>query len=324
MKKSDIPHIPVLLNEMLEYLSPQEGQLYVDATFGAGGYSKAILKSANCHLIGIDRDHEVQPFVHEMQQAFPERFQFIEGQFSELERLLNQHNIQGVDGIILDIGVSSMQLDTALRGFSFQQNGPLDMRMGGQGITAQEVVNHSSEKELADIIYAYGDEHKSRAIARQIVLHRAEKPIETTGELANIVRKVFKGGYYPIDPATKTFQAIRIYINEELDELTKVLHAAERVLRPNGRLIIVCFHSLEDRIVKQFLLARSQKLPGQSRHVPDQSHERPAPSFMLAKSGVIKPSEEEVKRNPRARSARMRCAFRTDAPAHENYEISRR
>jgi len=300
------PHIPVLLDEVIAALAIVPGERHVDGTYGAGGYSAAMLVGG-AEVYGFDRDPDAiaaaKPHAH---------LRLFETAFSEMATVLEAEALTPVDGLTLDIGVSSMQLDQAERGFSFQSDGPLDMRMAQSGETAAEFLNTAPEGTIADIIYRYGDEPKSRRIARAIV---AARPLERTGDLANIVRRAC--GYKPHDkkdPATRTFQAIRIHINGELDELEGGLAAAERVLKPGGRLAVVTFHSLEDRMVKQFLRTRSGGAPAVSRHAPDQASRGPAASF----ESVAKPVRagvDEIARNPRARSATLRVAHRTAAPA---------
>lgn len=311
---SNSPHIPVLLNEMLEYMSPKDGEIYVDGTFGAGGYSKALLKAANCMVYGIDRDPSVKVMAAELQKEFPGRIDLLLGKFSEMEDLLAEAGIPKVNGIVLDVGVSSMQIDQPERGFSFMQNGRLDMRMGEDGIDAAYVVNHTPEKELADIIYKYGGERKSRRVARAIVAARVVEPITTTRQLANIVRSVVRASKDKIDPATRTFQALRIWVNDELGELQKALEAAERILLPNGRLVIVSFHSLEDSIVKKFFNEKSGRSPGLSRHAV--AYAAPGNdekcSFGLLTKKAVQPSDQEVDRNIRSRSARLRAGFKIE------------
>ncbi len=310
------PHIPVMLNEMITALKPQDGDIYVDGTFGAGGYSRAILNAAQCRVIALDRDAGAYAFAKTLEQEFPARFALIVGRFSQMCELLAAHGVQSVNGIVLDLGVSSMQLDTADRGFSFRSDGPLDMRMGREGMTAAEAVNTLEEVELADILYNYGEERASRRIAKAIIGARALQPIQTTAELADIVRRVVpKSG--KTDPATRTFQALRIYVNDELGELEEGLEAATRLLAPGGRLVVVTFHSLEDRMVKLFTHSRCGKLGGDFRHRPeghlaDQAVTNPPIFFResVKKYGV---TDAEAEHNPRARSAMLRTAIRTEA-----------
>ncbi len=302
MNPAVAPHIPVLLDEVIAALAPAPGGLHVDGTFGAGGYSKALL-AAGAEVVAFDRDPDAAAAAKAMVAP---SFHFHARRFSELD-------VAGaVDGVTLDIGVSSMQLDEADRGFSFQADGPLDMRMERAGESAADFLNTADEAVIADVIYRLGDEPKSRRIARAIV---AARPITRTAELASIVRKSV--GYNPgmkKDPATRTFQAIRIHINHELEELQGGLEAAERALKPGGRLAVVTFHSLEDRLVKQFLRQRSGSNPGGSRHLPEASRVGPLPTFAHV-SRAIRAGEAELARNPRARSATLRSATRTSAPA---------
>ena len=313
-------HIPVLLNEVVSALKPKDGEVYLDGTFGAGGYCRAVLEAANCNLIAIDRDPDAIKRASGFKKEFPERFEILEGTFGSMDALLAQSGQSSVDGVMLDIGVSSFQIDEAERGFSFQEDGPLDMRMSGAGESAADVVNGYDEEELANIIYTLGEERKSRRIASAIVARRVEAPFERTLDLAQLIERVVgrapaKKGRKSVHPATRTFQALRIHVNDELGELKRGLDAAERILAPEGRLVVVSFHSLEDRIVKAFMAERSGNLPGASRHLPMGPTAELSPSFRLEKKGVIKPTSEEEQANPRARSAKLRVAVRTSAPA---------
>lgn len=307
------PHAPVMLAEVLEALALRDGGIYIDGTFGRGGYSRAMLAAAETEVFGIDRDPEAAEEGLALERAEADRFHFRQGRFSEMERLVPEHG-GAVDGIALDLGLSSPQIDQAERGFSFRQDGPLDMRMELSGPSAADAVNELPERSLADILWRYGEERRSRAVAAAIVAARQEKPIETTGALAEIVRRVVKPARDGIDPATRSFQALRIYVNDELGELERGLAAAERMLAPRGRLAVVSFHSLEDRAVKRFLQARSGRAPKSSRHLPEQRGTRAA-SFDLVTRSARRPSEQECKANPRARSARLRAAERTEAAA---------
>jgi 16S rRNA (cytosine1402-N4)-methyltransferase len=308
-------HTPVLLTEVLDVLQPSDGGIYIDGTFGAGGYAQGLLETAPCRVWGIDRDPNVIARAAALVRRYEHRLTLVQGRFGEMDRLLHERGIDAADGVALDLGVSSMQLDEPSRGFSFRFDGPLDMRMGCSGPTAAELIARASERELADVIYTYGEERRARAIARAIVAARAEAPIETTGRLAEIVRRAAgpraRDG---IDPATRTFQALRIWVNDELGELKRGLVAAESILAPGGRLAVVSFHSLEDRTVKDFLRKRAGAAPAASRHMPAVAAER-RPSFRLLSRAAVKPSEAEIRSNPRARSARLRAAERTDAPA---------
>lgn len=313
-------HRPVMLDEIIAALAPRDNAIYVDGTFGGGGYSRALLEAAECRVWGIDRDPEACARGKSMAAAFEDRLTMVAGRFGEMAALMARENVDAVDGVALDLGVSSFQIDAAERGFSFREDGPLDMRMSKDGPSAADVVNNEAETALADIIFQYGEERRSRRIAGAIVKARAEDPITRTARLAQIVRQC-----YPpvasaqrtktIDPATRTFQALRIYVNDELGELARGLHAAETLLREGGCLAVVSFHSLEDRLVKTYLRTRSGAMPQASRHAPQADDNRPAPSFSLPVRRAARPSKDEVSRNPRARSARLRTAIRTAAPA---------
>ena len=303
------PHAPVLVNEVLGALAIQDGETAVDGTFGAGGYTRAMLTAGAGRVIGFDRDPDA---IEAGRSLVPDpRLELIQENFSQMDRVLAERGIGLVDAIALDIGVSSMQLDRAERGFSFQADGPLDMRMSRSGLTAAQFLNAADEAEIARVLRDYGEEPRARAIARAIV---AARPVERTAELAAIVRRAagFRHGQKS-DPATRTFQAIRIHLNAELDELEQGLAAAERSLRPGGRLAVVTFHSLEDRIVKRFFRERSGGSPAGSRHRPE-LHDPTEPTFeRVAKP--VSPTERELAANPRSRSARLRSAVRTSAPA---------
>ncbi|MFL6749899.1 MAG: 16S rRNA (cytosine(1402)-N(4))-methyltransferase RsmH [Sphingomicrobium sp.] len=306
---NDAPHLPVLLQEVVAGLAIVPGETLVDATFGAGGYARAMLGAGAGRVFGFDRDPDA---IANGPSLVPDpRLTLINERFSQMDRVLAERGVLPVDGIALDIGVSSMQLDQAERGFSFQKDGPLDMRMSQSGESAADFLNHAEEGEIARVLKEYGEEPRARAVARAIV---AARPLTRTAELAAVVRKAL--GYrqgQKSDPATRTFQAIRIHLNAELDELEQGLRAAERSLRPGGRLAVVTFHSLEDRIVKRFLKIRSGDVPSGSRHRP-MAAKGPAPTFeQVAKP--VSSSEAELARNPRARSARLRTAVRTAAPA---------
>jgi 16S rRNA (cytosine1402-N4)-methyltransferase len=305
-------HVPVLGREAVEMLKPRDGGTYVDATFGAGGYSRAILGAADTRVIGIDRDRTAIAGGFGLVDRSGGRLTLVEDRFSNLAGVCAAQGVSAVDGVVMDVGVSSMQVDEAGRGFSFRLDGPLDMRMGHDGPTAADVVTRTSEADLANIIYIFGEERHSRAVARAIVAARKETPITTTRALAEIVAKVVWAKPGEIHPATRTFQALRIFVNEELDELHLALIAAERVLKPGGRLVVVSFHSLEDRMVKNFLGARG-KTGGGSRHLPETAQS--APSFRILTKRPVTAGDEEVRANPRARSAKLRAAERSDAPA---------
>lgn len=307
-----VPHIPVLLDEVIAALHPAPGDLVVDATFGAGGYTRRLL-GAGATVHAFDRDPDAIAAGRGWGEVSenPPRLVFHARRFSELAEGLAETDVSSVQGVVFDIGVSSMQLDQAARGFAFSSNGPLDMRMSQAGESAADFLNGASEEAIADVLYHYGEERQSRRIARAVV---AARPLTTTGQFADVVRKAL--GYRPgapKDPATRSFQAVRIHVNGELDELHAGLAAAERVLAPGGRLAVVSFHSLEDRIVKQFLREGAGALPAGSRHLPVSA---PAAAPVFEKpSAAIRPGEEEQARNPRARSATLRWAVRTAAPA---------
>jgi len=309
------PHVPVLVSEVIAALAIQQGETAVDGTFGAGGYTQAMLAAGAGRVIGFDRDPEA---IEAARSLVPDpirdgRLTLVEERFSQMDRVLAERGIGAVDAIALDIGVSSMQLDQPERGFSFQGDGPLDMRMSKSGLTAAEFLNSADEAEIARVLRDYGEEPRARAIARAIV---AARPVERTAELAAIVRRAagFRRGQKS-DPATRTFQAIRIHLNSELDELEQGLAAAERSLRPGGRLAVVTFHSLEDRIVKRFFRERSGGTPAGSRHRP--ALVDPAEPTFERVAKPVSPTERELTANPRARSARLRSAVRTSAPARK-------
>jgi 16S rRNA (cytosine1402-N4)-methyltransferase len=306
-------HIPVLGRQAIGLLQPHAGGTYIDATFGAGGYSRAILDTAGARVLGIDRDRSAVMAGFDLVDRSDGRLTLVEDRFSNLAEICAAQGVDAVDGVVMDVGVSSMQLDQAERGFSFRLGGPLDMRMGHAGPTAADVIAKASEADLASIIYIFGEERHSRAVARAIVAARKQAPITTTGALADIVAKVVRSKPGEIHPATRTFQGLRIFVNEELDELHLALSAAERVLKPGGRLVVVSFHSLEDRIVKNFLVERA-KAGGGSRHLPEIA--QAAPSFHILTKRPVTPDEDEVAANPRARSAKLRAAERSEAPAH--------
>jgi 16S rRNA (cytosine1402-N4)-methyltransferase len=309
------PHISVLPHETLLALAPLSDATVLDGTFGWGGHSAAVLDAdASVTIIALDRDPLAQPRAEELAARFPGRFRFLPGCFGGLDAVLADAGVAQVDAVLLDIGVSSMQLDTPARGFSFQADGPLDMRMSQAGRTAADLVNTADEAELTRILADYGEEPRARRVAKAIITARALAPITTTGALAEIVRKALGGRQGPKDPATRTFQALRIAVNEELDELRSGLEAAERVLGPGGRLAVITFHSLEDRIVKHFLRTRSGGEAAPSRHAPLPVRTGPAPSFE-AVAKPVRAGDAELAANPRARSATLRAARRTSAPA---------
>lgn len=306
-------HTPVLVADVLALLAPTEGGIYVDATFGRGGYAKALLDAAPCQVYAIDRDPDAVALGRPLVDAYGGRLLLLLGRFSEMDRLLAAAGVTAVDGVAFDLGVSSPQLDTAARGFSFQLEGPLDMRMGREGPSAADVVNEASQSDLANIIATLGEEPAARRVARAICAARGKAPIETTLALAEIVARVVpkRPGLHP---ATRTFQALRIYVNDELNELRRGLAAAERLLKPGGRLVVVAFHSLEDRLVKRFLRRRSGKVAQVSRHLPPAELAPQQPSFESLVRGASRPGPAEIAVNPRARSARLRAAIRTAAP----------
>jgi 16S rRNA (cytosine1402-N4)-methyltransferase len=313
MSSSAPRHIPVLGREAVALLNPRDGGTYVDATFGAGGYSRMILDVQGTRVLGIDRDRTAIAGGFDLVDQSSGRLTLVEDRFSNLAEICAAQGLQEVDGVVMDIGVSSMQLDEADRGFSFRLGGPLDMRMGHDGPTAADVIARASDADLANIIYICGEERHSRGVARAIVAARKEAPITTTRALADIVAKVVWPKPGEIHPATRTFQALRIFVNAELDELHLALAAAERVLKPGGRLVVVSFHSLEDRIVKNFLGERA-KAGGGSRHLPEIA--QAAPSFAVLTKRPVMANEDEISANPRARSAELRAAERSAAPAH--------
>jgi 16S rRNA (cytosine1402-N4)-methyltransferase len=308
-------HVPVMLAEVLAALSPKAGGLYVDGTFGAGGYSRAILAAAACRVLAFDRDPAAIARGRTLAEVAAGRLDLIQGRFGDMVALLAMRGIDAVDGVALDVGVSSMQLDEPARGFSFRHDAPLDMRMEQAGPSAATLVNEASEAELARLIRELGEERRGGAVARAIIAARAAQPITRTAELAALVRRVVRRSPDGIDPATRTFQALRMAVNDELGELERGLEAAEQLLRPHGRLVVVTFHSLEDRCVKHFLKARAKPAPAPSRHLPPLATKPPQPSFKLVHGHALRPSVGECSSNPRARSARLRTAERTEAPA---------
>jgi 16S rRNA (cytosine1402-N4)-methyltransferase len=313
-------HVPVMLEEVMAVLNPRDDAIYVDGTFGGGGYSAALLSRAKCRVYGIDRDPEAIARGRLLADRFDGRLTLIHGRFSEMDELLDAQGVAKADGVALDIGVSSFQFDEAARGFSFSADAPLDMRMDvSQGETAADLVNTLSEDALADTLRRYGEEKRAKSLARAIV---AARPIARTRELAEIAERVLgRAPQQKIHSATRTFQALRIAVNDELGELERGLEAAERVLNPQGRLAVVSFHSLEDRIVKQFLVERSGRIGRGSRHLPETKPAH-APTFREAGKNPQVPSAEEVRANPRARSARLRAAERNPAPAWPSSSVS--
>lgn len=305
---TDRPHIPVMLDSVLAAAAIADGETVIDATFGFGGYSEAFLNAADCHVIGLDRDPTVRPRAEELVEKYSGRFRLVETPFSEMD----QHDLPQVDVVVFDIGVSSMQIDQAERGFSFQKDGPLDMRMSRTGPTARDAVMQLDEAELSALFKVYGEERQARRIAKRIVETRTSEEIQTTLQLADLIEETI-GRSGKIHPATRVFQALRIFINNELGELYRGLCAAETLLKPGGRLVVVTFHSLEDRIAKQFLRDRAGEVEGGSRYAPVVVHDGPEASFQLDRRSVIKPTRSEEADNPRARSAKLRVAIRTSA-----------
>lgn len=307
-------HVPVLVDAVVAALAPRDDALYVDATFGGGGHSRALLGSAHCRVLAIDRDPDAVRRGRDLAQGYGGRLRVVEGRFGEMVQLLGPDIAAPIAGIAFDLGLSSIQLDTPARGFSFRVDGPLDMRMSSAGSDAAELVAALSEAELCDLIDAFGEERFARRIARAIVAARRRAPIRSTHQLAAIVRAAVPRPEPSLDPATRTFQALRIAVNDELGELDRGLAAAEQLLMPGGRLAVVSFHSLEDRKVKDFLRKRSATAPRRSRHEPGPIAP-PSPSFELLHRRAITPGAAELAQNPRARSARLRAARRTAAPA---------
>lgn len=306
-------HIPVMLQEVVTALAPRAGAVYLDGTFGGGGYAAAILEAAPCVLWAIDRDPAAIARGAALAARFPGRLHLVQGEFGNMLALLAEAGVSQLDGVVLDLGVSSFQIDEPSRGFSFRADGPLDMRMGNHGTTAADLVNTLPEKALADVLYELGEERASRRIAHAIVAARAEAPIETTGRLASIIRSVLPPDRSGNHPATRSFQALRIRVNDELGEIERALAQAVQLLSPGGRLVVVSFHSLEDRIVKRFMSEVAGRAPGLSRHDPRGLAARPAAGFRLVTSKALRPSPAEIAANPRARSARLRALERLHA-----------
>ena len=307
-------HVPVMLDEVLTALAPRDGGLYLDATFGGGGYARAILDAADCTLWAIDRDADAIARGAELAKLYPGRLHLVEGGFGNLLALLAARGIDSLDGAVFDLGVSSYQIDDPARGFSFRFDGPLDMRMGRDGQTAADLVNTLAETELADVLYEFGEERLSRRIARAIVAARADAPIETTARLADIIRSVVPRDRSGIDPATRSFQALRIRVNDELGQIEAGLRDAAALLAPGGRLVVVSFHSLEDRLVKRFTQAAAGRTPAPSRHHPGLAAPVARAGYRLLGNRPVLPGEAETDRNPRARSARLRGLERLPLP----------
>lgn len=308
-------HVPVMLTEVLHNLAPRDGAAYLDATFGGGGYSAAILETAPCVLWAIDRDAEAIARGADLASRFPGQLHLLQGTFGTMLALLSEQDVSQLDGVVLDLGVSSFQIDDAARGFSFRMDGPLDMRMGQQGPTAADLVNTLPEAEIADVLYEFGEERASRRIAKAIVAARAVAPIETTSRLAEIIRSVLPPDRSGNHPATRSFQALRIKVNDELAEIERALAQAAELLAPGGRLVVVSFHSLEDRIVKRFMTEATGRTPAPSRHSPGGLTARPAPLFRLLTQKALRPGDAETSHNPRSRSARLRAMERIDLAA---------
>lgn len=296
-------HVPVMLKEVLKNLSPKDNETILDGTFGAGGYTKSILDSCNCNVIATDRDENVKIFADDIKTKYGDRFNFLNIKFSEVSNYIKKNSL---DGIVLDLGVSSMQLDNAERGFSFNKEARLTMTMGRNNLTAYDIVNDFKEEQIADILYKYGDETKSRLIAKKIVDYRKDKKIDTTVELADIVKSCFGNKYFKINPATKTFQAIRIYVNDELEELRTILFDAINLLKENGRIVVVTFHSLEDGIVKEFF---KRNVDCEKNNKFSSTKSKKFVFKEISKSPIIV-SEEEVLNNPRSRSAKLRWGIK--------------
>ncbi|MSP00282.1 MAG: 16S rRNA (cytosine(1402)-N(4))-methyltransferase RsmH [Acetobacteraceae bacterium] len=312
-------HVPVMLPEVLDTLNPRDGHVYLDATFGGGGYTRAILDHASCHVWAIDRDETAIARGASLAAQYPGRLHLLRGRFGDMLVLLTEAGVTWLDGVVFDIGVSSFQIDDPGRGFSFQGSGPLDMRMGRHGDdpapTAATLVNTLPERDLADLLFQLGEERASRRVARAIAMARAEAPIETTGRLASIIRSVLPRDKSGHDPATRSFQALRISVNDELGEIERGLAAAVRLLNPGGRIVVVSFHSLEDRIVKRFMTQATGRGPAPSRHDPRGLTEKFTARFRLVTSKAMRPQTAEIAINPRARSARLRAIECLAVPA---------
>ncbi len=306
-------HIPVMLDEVMQYLAPTQGEQHLDGTFGGGGYAAAIL-ATGCTLWAIDRDPDAIARGATLAAAYPGMLHLVQGGFGDMTALLNDRGVTALDGVVLDLGVSSYQIDDPNRGFSFRHDGPLDMRMARSGPTAADLVATLSEAELADTLYEYGGERLSRRIARAVVIARAQAPITTTGRLAEIIRAVVPKDKSGIDPATRSFQGLRIRVNDELGQIERALEQAAALLAPGGRLVVVSFHSLEDRLVKRFMTEASGRTPAPSRFDPRGLLERAVADFRLLTPRAIRPGDTETSANPRARSARLRALQRLGGP----------
>lgn len=300
-------HIPVMLDEVLASLAPRDGGVYLDGTFGGGGYARGILEKASCTLWAIDRDPEAIERGASLVASFPGRLHLLLGPFGDMAALLHRAGVTELDGIVLDLGVSSFQIDDPDRGFSFRHDGPLDMRMGKHGTSAADLVNTLPERELADVLYELGEERASRRIAHAIVAARLEAPIQTTGRLASVIRSVLPPDRSGNHPATRSFQALRIKVNDELGQIEDALAQAVRLLSPGGRLVVVAFHSLEDRIVKRFMTQAAGRTGSPSRHNPAGLLTRDTPNYRLLTARALRPGDSETNLNPRSRSARLRA-----------------
>lgn len=310
---SNFSHISVLRDEAIEALQPRENGVYLDGTFGGGGYSRVILERAKCRLFGVDRDPDALPRAAELTAAHAGPFELIPGRISEISEMMASRGVARLDGAVFDLGLSSFQIDDPARGFSFRQDGPLDMRMSRDGQSAADLVNLCAESDLADILYKYGDEKAARRIAKQIVERRKAQKFTTTADLAGVIRSVVRPDKSGIDPATRSFQALRIAVNEELSDIEAALAQSAALLAPGGRLVVVSFHSLEDRIVKHFFAQRAGRTPGASRHDPAGLAQASAPEFRLVTKSPILPGQAEIRANPRARSAKLRVMERLAA-----------
>jgi 16S rRNA (cytosine1402-N4)-methyltransferase len=306
-------HIPVLLPEMLRMLAPRDGGVYLDGTFGGGGYTGAILESCRCTLWAIDRDPDAVARGAALAARHPGRLHLLRGDFADMLALLGAHGVTQLDGVVLDLGLSSFQIDDPARGFSFREDGPLDMRMARSGATAADLIAGLEEDELAAILYEFGEERRSRRIARAIVRARAQAAITTTGQLAGIIRAVVPRDKSGIDPATRSFQALRIRVNDELGQIERALAQAADLLGPGGRLVVVAFHSLEDRLVKHFMTQAAGRQPAPSRHDPRGLLAEAPAGFALLTKAAVRPTEAEIAANPRARSARLRAIQRLES-----------
>ncbi len=311
-------HVPVMLQEVLACLAPRDSAVYLDATFGGGGHAEAVLQAARCTVWAIDRDPDAIARGAGLAARFPGRLHLLHGAFGGMVDLLAGNGVVALDGVVLDLGVSSFQLDDPARGFSFRTSGPLDMRMDRTGPSAAELVNALPERELADLLHDLGEERAARRIARAIVAARAESPIKTTGQLAQIIRDVLPPDHSGLDPATRSFQALRIRVNDELGEVARGLEAASRLLAPGGRLVVVSFHSLEDRIVKRFMVEAAGRASAPSRHDPRSLLPAGASQFRLLTRRAVRPGAAETKSNPRARSARLRALERLSLAVETN------